>query len=91
MKFDVKKFAELARLKLTQAESEKIEKDLGDVLDHFKELEKVDTKNVKPMTGGMSLFNVFREDKESESNIKGGGDQFPDEKDGYLKAPKVFE
>ena len=93
MDFDVKKYARLARIKLTPAESKKIDKDLEDILDHFKELEQVDTGKVKPMTGGTSLVNVFREDEAGSDNhkVEGGVDQFPESKDGYLKAPKVFE
>jgi len=92
MDFDIKKFARLARIKLTPTESKKIDKDLEGILDHFKELEQVDTKKVKPMTGGTSLTNVFREDAESEDHRVGGGtDQFPESRDGYLKAPKIFE
>ena len=91
MEFDVQKFARLARLKLTAKESKKLEKDLADILDHFKELEQVDTKNVKPMTGGTSLKNIFREDeKPSGHKVEGGDSQFPEQKGGYLKTPKVF-
>ena len=93
MKFNVEKYASLARVKLTPKESKEITKDLEGVLDYFKELQKLDTKDVLPMTGGTSLKNVFRKD-ESESKdhrVKGGNKEFPEEKDGYLKVPKVFK
>jgi len=93
MKFDVEKYARLARVRLTQKESKKFSKDLEGILNHFQELQELDTKDVLPMTGGASLKNVFRDD-ESESNnhrVSGGAKEFPEVRDGYLKVPKVFE
>jgi len=90
--FDVKKYANLARIKLTPKESEKIGKDLRGILDHFKELEEISTEKVKPMTGGTALKNIFREDSAGASHdAKASKDQFPEKKDGYLKSPKIFE
>lgn len=89
--FNVEKFARLARIKLSPKESEKIGEDLQGILDHFKELETVDTKAVEPMTGGTSLTNVFRDDEINKDKLEGGADQFPESKNGYLKAPKIFE
>ena len=91
LKFDVEKFARLARIKFTDKESEKISKDLGDILSHYKELETLDTEKVKPMSGGTSLSNVFREDELEKTRQSGGEGQFPEKKEGYLKAPKIFE
>ena len=97
--FDIEKFARLARVKLTPQESKKIGHDLQDILGHFEELETVDTKNIKPMTGGTSLANIFREDETKAAKHdtfdthkpKEGTDQFPETKNGYLKAPKIFD
>ena len=92
MEFDIKKFAHLARIRLTGKESEKFGKDLGKILNHFKELQEIDTKSVEPMTGGTELKNVFREDKfgEADEASKEVAGQFPESRDGYLKVPKVF-
>ncbi len=43
------------------------------------------------MTGGTSLTNVFRDDEINKDKLEGGTDQFPESKNGYLKAPKIFE
>ena len=92
MMFDVNKFARLARVRLTTQESKKIGHDLQDILDHFKELETVDTTDVEPVTGGTSLSSVFRDDETlKRGRLEGGTDQFPETKSGYLKAPKIFE
>ena len=93
MEFDVEYFARLARIKLTEAEKKKFEKELKDILGYVEELKSVDTRDVVPMTGGTDLRSVFREDvldKKREDGGKGRG-SFPEEKDGFLKVPKVFE
>lgn len=92
MELDVEYLAKLARIDLTGAEKEKFSKELGKILDHFNELEKLDTKDVKPMTGGTSLENVSRGDDPSKWSDAGKGRaSFPEEKDGFLRVPKMFE
>ena len=86
--------ADLARLELHEKEEEKFLKDLTKILDHFKELQEVDTDKVVPMTGGTSLRNVLREDGEKVQDFTDAGkivEQFPDKDKGYLKVPPVFK
>jgi len=93
MEFDVEYFARLARIKLTEAEKKKFERELKDILGYVKELKNTDTKDAVPVTGGTSLRSVFREDildKKRGDSGKGRG-SFPEVKDGLLKVPKVFE
>ncbi len=91
-KSDLEHLAKLARIELDPKEEEKLLKDLGNILDHFKELQELDTANVQPMTGGTDLKNVFRSDTERENTNRGeGADAFPEKKDGFLKIPPVFE
>ena len=91
-KRELEHLAKLARLSLDPREEEKLLKDLGRILDYFKELQELDTANVPPMTGGTDLRNVFRKDDERENTNRGAGTKaFPERKDGYLKVPPVFE
>lgn len=91
--------AKLARIELDPAEEEKLLKDLGNILEHFKELQALDTANIPSMAGGTDLMNVFREDGVNETTGEGhentdrgaGVDAFPESKDGYNKVPPVFE
>ena len=70
---------------------EKLIKDLGNILNYFGELQKLDTENVLPMTGGTELKNSVREDIVGGTNDTGKGpEQFPDKQDGYLRVPPVF-
>ncbi|HVN26313.1 MAG TPA: Asp-tRNA(Asn)/Glu-tRNA(Gln) amidotransferase subunit GatC [Candidatus Paceibacterota bacterium] len=91
-KQELERLAKLARLSLTPHEEEKFVKDLGAILDHFKELQSLDTAKVEPMSGGTDLSNVFRDDAERENTNRGAGTEaFPKKENGYLKIPPVFE
>jgi aspartyl-tRNA(Asn)/glutamyl-tRNA(Gln) amidotransferase subunit C len=95
-KKELEHLAQLSRIELDPKEEDKLLADLGAILDHFKELQALDTTNVPPMTGGTDLMNIFREDGEEaggrENTNRGAGvDAFPESKDGYNKVPPVFE
>lgn len=91
-KQELERLATLARIELDPNEEEKLLRDLANILDHFRELQQLDTANVPPMTGGTDLVNVLRDDDVHESTDRGAGtDAFPESKDGYLKVPPVFE
>jgi len=87
----VKKVAEVARLKLSEDELKKFSKDLNNILDAFKELDKVKTDGIQPTFWPIEVKDVLREDKVSESleekealkNVK------ENKEDGYFKGPKV--
>jgi len=88
----IEHLSELARIKLTEHEEKKLLKDLRKILDYFNELKEVNTDAVQPVTGGTQLQNVFREDEERTNTNRGAGTEaFPEEKDGFLKVPSVFE
>lgn len=89
MEFNVRKYANLARIQLTDEEEAKYQKNLSEILDHVTELTKVNTDNVAPVTGGTDLRNVFREDTKQEKDIF--DPTFPTEQNGYLKVPKILD
>ena len=84
--------ADLARLELSEKETDKFLGDLTKILDHFKELEILATKNVAPMTGGTQLKNVFREDGDVAPFEKSDKiiEAFPEKEGRYNKIPPVF-
>lgn len=91
-KHDLEHLAELARIELDPGEEENLLRDLLKMLNHFKELQELDTTNVPPMTGGTERFDVFRNDDERSNTNQGSGvESFPEKKDAYLKVPPVFE
>ena len=90
-KKDLEHLAKLARIELKEREEEKLQKDLGAILDYFEELKGVDTENIAPMTGGTELKSIVREDIAGGTDDTGKGpEQFPETKNGYLKVPPVF-
>jgi aspartyl-tRNA(Asn)/glutamyl-tRNA(Gln) amidotransferase subunit C len=58
----VAKVARLARLDLTDDEITHTTAQLGDMLDHFADIDALDLATVEPMTQPYPLVNVFRAD-----------------------------
>lgn len=58
----VAKVARLARLDLTPAELELATAQLGDMLDHFADIDALELADVAPMTQPYHLVNVMRPD-----------------------------
>lgn len=92
-KEEVKKVAKLARLGITEEETEKFSKELSSILDYFEKLKKVDVSNVEPTSHPNKAENVIRQDEASvceEEVRKGIVKQFPEEKDGYIKVKQIL-
>jgi aspartyl-tRNA(Asn)/glutamyl-tRNA(Gln) amidotransferase subunit C len=60
---DVAYVARLARLNLTDAETELFQKQLGEVLKYADKLREVDVSHVEAAAHAVPMFNVFREDE----------------------------
>lgn len=89
---EVEHIAELARLRLTDAEKEKYSEQLSNILGYVEKMQSVDTSNIEPTSQVTGLTNIMREDEISESGIS---DELvacaPEKGDGYVKIPKIFE
>ena len=85
--------AGLARLELDAREEEQMLRDLEKILNHFQELQDLDTASVSPLAGGIALKNVFREERVDVAPIPGefARAALPHTEDGFLKIPQVFE
>jgi aspartyl-tRNA(Asn)/glutamyl-tRNA(Gln) amidotransferase subunit C len=59
---DVAYVARLARLNLTDEETELFQKQLGDVLEYAEKLHEVDVSKVEAAAHALPIFNIFRED-----------------------------
>ncbi len=60
----VAKVARLARLELDEVELMAATEQLGDMLDHFADIDSLDLGDVEPMTQPVELVNVMRDDVE---------------------------
>lgn len=58
----VAKVARLARLDLAPDEIDRMTAQLGDMLDHFADVDALDLADVEPMTQPYPLVNVMRDD-----------------------------
>ena len=92
-KDQVKDIAELIRLKLTEEQVNKYQKELDKILDYVSLLQEIDTKNIIPCSGGTDLKNVFKED-ESEIRLRENSqrliDQSPLKQKDLIKTKGVF-
>lgn len=66
-KIDINKIAQLARLKLTKAESNRLGFHLEQIIEHIDQLNQLDTANVEATSHVLPIQNVFREDEVSIS------------------------
>jgi len=87
----IRYIAKLACLKFSPEEEKKILQDLNEILKFVKELETIDTKDVKPTFHPLPLKNVYREDKSSswfttEMALKNA----PKKEGNYFKIPKII-
>jgi aspartyl-tRNA(Asn)/glutamyl-tRNA(Gln) amidotransferase subunit C len=58
----VAKVARLARLDLTPEQIERATVQLGDMLDHFADIDALDLSDIAPMNQPLPLVNVLRDD-----------------------------
>jgi aspartyl-tRNA(Asn)/glutamyl-tRNA(Gln) amidotransferase subunit C len=84
--------AKLARLALTPEEKAKFAQQLGDVLHHIEQLQKVDVSGVEPAAHAFPIYNVWAEDRAQpglprEAALKNA----PAQRDHLFAVPKVVE
>jgi len=89
---DVEHIAKLARLKLTEEEKQRFQKELGKIIEYFDQLKKLSTEGVPPTTHVVALENVLREDVIKPSlPVEEALANAPDRKGNYFRVPKVVE
>lgn len=89
---EVLKVAQLANLKVTDAEVAKMAATLSDVLKHIDQLNKLDTANVPPTSHILDMGNVFRADEVREPFDHGKSlDNAPAQAQGYFSVPRIIE
>ena len=59
--------AELSRIKLDEQSCDKMEKELGAIVEYMEVLNKLDTDGVEPLSHVFNITNVMREDEVKES------------------------
>jgi aspartyl-tRNA(Asn)/glutamyl-tRNA(Gln) amidotransferase subunit C len=89
---DVLKIAHLARLELGDDELKSLTKDLTTIIDYVRQLQAVDTHDVKPFAHAVDLKNVFRDDVLQESLSQDAAlANAPARQGDFYRVPGVFE
>jgi aspartyl-tRNA(Asn)/glutamyl-tRNA(Gln) amidotransferase subunit C len=95
MKIDtdaIRKIAHLARLEFDEKSTEKMSKDMSQILDWAEQLNEVDTSGVDPLTTMSSEVNIMREDKVgTHLNHEDALKNAPKSDSDYFRVPKVLE
>ena len=89
-KIDTQKIAKLARLKLTEIESDKLGEYLEQVIDYIDQLNQLDTSNVQPTSHVLPVNNVFRDDEASKSKNIDYLAEAPSNNKGHYEVPKII-
>jgi aspartyl-tRNA(Asn)/glutamyl-tRNA(Gln) amidotransferase subunit C len=88
---EVAKVARLARLALTEEELARATVQLGDIVEHFADINELDLNDVEPMTQPFPLANVLRDDEVTDSLDR---DEVlaaaPEVEDGRFKVPPII-
>ncbi len=90
--FDIKYVANLARLKLTPEEEQKLGSQLGNILGYIEKLKEVDVSNIEPTAHAFPLINVFRQDEVRPSLPHDEAmKNAPSKSGGLFVVPKIVE
>ena len=90
--FNVRYVAQLARLDLSDAEIEKFQSQLGQVLAHVEQLGRVDVSKVEPTAHANAVTNVFRKDEARPGFTQDTAlSNAPRSANGLIVVPKVIE
>jgi len=92
-KEEVKKIAELARLKFEENELEDFTLQFNKILEYMDKLNELDTENVEPLSHPVEAKgNRFRKDERKTSvSRKEALKNAPDSSDEFFKVPKVIK
>ncbi|RFU61827.1 Asp-tRNA(Asn)/Glu-tRNA(Gln) amidotransferase subunit GatC [Peribacillus glennii] len=91
-KDQVKHVAHLARLAITEEETEMFTKQLDQIISFAEQLNELDTENVEPTSHVLDMKNVMREDIPQkglpvEEVLKNA----PDSKGGQIRVPSILD
>ena len=89
---EVEYVARLARLNITDKETDKFTAQLNDILGYIDKLNEIDTTGVEPMTHAIAVTNAFREDNIVDSiGTEKSLSNAPDGRGEFFRVPKVID
>jgi aspartyl-tRNA(Asn)/glutamyl-tRNA(Gln) amidotransferase subunit C len=88
----IKPISKLSRISVDDKKAEKLAGDLNSIFEFIEKLNKLDTKNIEPLTSVAETTLKFRNDEVKSKDIR---DQIlknsPDENEDFFVVPKVVE
>ncbi len=88
---EVLNVANLARLQITDSETELFAGQIADILTYIDMLNQVDTEGVTPTSHAVPMTNAFREDEETgHLNRDKALENAPEKEDGMFLVPKII-
>jgi len=88
----VEHVALLARLRLSEEESARFTTQLNSILEHFEQLQQIDTSGVPPMSHAVPMSNVLRNDEPAPSlSPEEALENAPDRSRDCFRVPRVIE
>jgi len=89
----VNKVANLARLDLTEAETETMIKDLSNIVSFVEKINELDTTGITPTAHVLDVNNVMREDEEkpAECSLEDMISLAPAREGSFIAVPRVLE
>lgn len=89
---EIKHIALLSRLELSDAERERAQNELGQILGYFEALSGLDTQGVEPTMHALPIQNVLRRDEVRPGLSREQALQnAPESADGMFQVPRVVE
>ncbi len=88
----VEHVAMLARLQLTEDESDRLQKELGRILEYADKLQAIDTDEVEGTSHVIPMTNVYREDQVGVSlDVEEVVANAPDAAEDFFRVPRIVE
>jgi aspartyl-tRNA(Asn)/glutamyl-tRNA(Gln) amidotransferase subunit C len=89
---DVQKIANLARLAVSESDTEALARDLSNILDLVAQMDSADTEGVEPMAHPLHMAQRLRPDEVTETDRREKYQRIaPLTEDGLYLVPKVIE
>ena len=89
---EVQRIARLARIEVTGAEAEALERELNGILDLVDRMSAVDTQGIEPMSHPENAAQRLRDDRVTERDSRAAFQSVaPQVEDGLYLVPKVIE
>lgn len=91
-KEEIRKIAHLARINVSQAEVDQVEKKLVGILALIEEMQEVNTNSIEPMSHALDINQPLREDKVTVKDIRDKSlDLAPHSEQSLFIVPQVIE